>query len=83
MDCHKKEWNLAIFDNMDGLRGYYAKWNKSNREKQIPYDLYVESEKQNKLMNITEQTRLIDAKNKQVVARGKRIGQMIEIGEGD
>ena len=83
MDCHKKEWNLAIFDNMDGLRGYYAKWNKSNREKQIPYDLYVESEKQNKLMNITEQTRLIDAKNKQVVARGKRIGQMIEIGEGE
>ena len=83
MDCHKKEWNLAIFDNMDGLRGYYAKWNKSNREKQIPYDLYVESEKQNKLMNITEQTRLIDAKNKQVVARGKRIGRMIEIGEGD
>ena len=83
MDCHKKEWNLAIFDNMDGVRGYYAKWNKSNREKQIPYDLYVESEKQNKLMNITEQTRLIDAKNKQVVARGKRIGRMIEIGEGD
>ena len=34
-------------------------------------------------MNITEQTRLIDAKNKQVVARGKRIGRMIEIGEGD
>ena len=34
-------------------------------------------------MNITEQNRLIDAKNKQVVARGKRIGGMSEIGEGD
>ena len=25
----KKEWNLAICDNMDGPRGCYAKWNKS------------------------------------------------------
>ena len=30
---HKKEWNLAIFDNIDGPRGYYAKWNKSDRER--------------------------------------------------
>ena len=77
------ESNFATYNSVNGCGGYYAKWNKSNREKQIPYDLYVESEKQNKLMNITEQTRLIDAKNKQVVARGKRIGRMIEIGEGD
>ena len=34
-------------------------------------------------MNRTEQNRLIDAKNEQVVARGKRIGGMTEIGEGD
>lgn len=31
-----KQWNLAICDNMDGLRWYYAKWNKSDREK--PFD---------------------------------------------
>ena len=24
--------------NMDGPRGYYTKWNKSNWERQIPYD---------------------------------------------
>ena len=35
---HKKEWNLAICDNMDGLRKYYSKWNKPDREKQILYD---------------------------------------------
>ena len=35
---HKKEWNLASCDNMNGPRGYYAKWNKSGRESQIPYD---------------------------------------------
>ena len=32
----KKEWNVAICSNMDGLGGHYAKWNKS--EKQI-YDI--------------------------------------------
>ena len=25
---YKKEWNFAICNNMDGLRGYYDKWNK-------------------------------------------------------
>ena len=31
---HEKEWNLTICDSMDGPRGYYAKWNKSVRERQ-------------------------------------------------
>ena len=35
---YTKEWNLAIYNNMDGPRGYYAKWNMSDRERQIPYD---------------------------------------------
>ena len=35
---HKKEWNLAIFNNIDGPREHYAKWNKSDRERQILYD---------------------------------------------
>ena len=30
---HKKEWNFTICGNMDGLRGYYAKWNKSEQDK--------------------------------------------------
>ena len=30
---HKKEWNLAICDNMDGPREYYAQWNKSDKDK--------------------------------------------------
>ena len=36
---HKKEWNAAICNNTDGLGGYYAKWNKSDRERQILYDI--------------------------------------------
>ena len=34
----EKEWSLAICNNMDGTRVYNAKWNKSARERQIPYD---------------------------------------------
>ena len=43
----KKERNPVISDNMDGLWGYYPKWNKSDKTNSIwPY-LYVESEKEN------------------------------------
>ena len=34
---NEKEWNSAVCSNMDGTGGYYAKWNKSVRERQIPY----------------------------------------------
>ena len=34
----KKEWNFTICDSMERLRGYYAKWNESDGERQIPYD---------------------------------------------
>ena len=38
---------------MDGPSGYYARWNKSDREKQILHDItYVESKKHDKLVNI-------------------------------
>ena len=37
---------IAICSDMDGLGGHYAKWNKSDRERQILYDItYVESKK--------------------------------------
>ena len=36
---HEKEGNPVICNNMDGPWGNYAKWNKSDRERQILYDL--------------------------------------------
>ena len=36
---HKGEWNNAICSNMDGPRDYHTKWSKSDRERQIPYDI--------------------------------------------
>ena len=56
---HKKQWNLAIYNNMDGPRGYYVKWNKSDRGKQIPCDFTcmwnlknkINKQNRNKLIN--------------------------------
>ena len=36
---HKKEWNNTICSNMDAARDYHTKWSKSERERQIPYDI--------------------------------------------
>ena len=35
----KKAWSLAICRNTDGLQGHYAKWNKSDRERWILFDI--------------------------------------------
>ena len=32
---HKNGWNLSTCDNINGLWGNYAKWNKSDGERQI------------------------------------------------
>ena len=34
-----KEGNCVIFNNIDGSRQYYAKWNKLDRQRWILYDL--------------------------------------------
>ena len=34
-----KKWNNAICSNIDGPRDYDAKWSKSERQRQIPYDI--------------------------------------------
>ena len=59
MECYsaiKKERNFAIWSNKDRLGGHYAKWNISDRERQILYKIIYngESKKYNKLMNITK-----------------------------
>ena len=40
----RKEWNNAIWSKIVGTRDYYTKWSKSERERQIAYDItYVKS----------------------------------------
>ena len=36
---HEKEWNNAVCSNMDATRDYHTKWSKSERGRQIPYDI--------------------------------------------
>ena len=35
----KKNEILPLVDNMDGPQEHYTKWNKSERERQIPYNV--------------------------------------------
>ena len=39
LHSHKKEWNNAICSNMGGPRDCHTEWSKSEREKQVPYDI--------------------------------------------
>ena len=55
---HEKEGNSPTCDNKDGFQGHYAKWDKSDRERQILYYLYVESKKYNKLVNMTKKKQI-------------------------
>ena len=55
---YKKGWNSAIWE-------YYAKWNKSVRKSQEPYDL-------TNMWDI--KLKLIDTDNSVAVARGKEWG---------
>ena len=42
---HKKEQNNAICSNMEGTRDSHIEGSKSGTERQISYNLYVESKK--------------------------------------
>ena len=52
---HKKEWNIAIWSNMDGPREYHTKWSKSGRERQN-YMIRVKSKKITQVNLYTKQT---------------------------
>ena len=70
----KKQWNIAICRNMDGPRDWYTKWSKSERERQISYDItYMWNLKKN-YTNETfrEQNRFTDFENKLMVTKGER-----------
>ena len=61
---------------MDGLEGYYAKWSKSDIERQILYvityiwNLNKQMNQYNKIEN-----RLTNTENKQVVTNGEKKGE--------
>ena len=55
---HKKEWNNAIYSNMDGPRDYHTKWSKPDRERQMSYDIaYMWNLKKKKMIQINLYTK--------------------------
>ena len=72
---HKKARNLAICDNMHDC-GYYAKWNKSKRQRQILYNFsdMVETKNENKWSDKIE-TQL------QIQRIGKMLPEMMWVGD--
>ena len=51
---HKKEWSFAVCSKMDGLEGVMLSKISQRNRNTVCYDLYVESRKYNKLVNITK-----------------------------
>ena len=70
----KKEQNNAICSNTNGPRDYHAKWSKSNRERQISYDItYMWNLKKKIQINLfTKQRETHKLENKLIVTKGER-----------
>ena len=70
---HEKEIHSAICDNMDGPWAYYARWDKSDRERQISYDItYMWNlKKWYKWTYLQKRSRLTDIENKLMVTKGE------------
>ena len=67
---HKKEWNNAICSNMEGPKDYYTKWSKSERERQIPFDITYMWNLKHDIDEFVYEIDL-DIENKLMVTKGK------------
>ena len=74
---HKKEWNNTICSDMDGPRDCHTEWSKSERERQISYDItYMWNLKKGyKWTYLQNRNRLTDSENKLKVTKGERWGE--------
>ena len=87
---YSKGWNFAMFSNMDGLGRYYAKWNASDRGRQILYDITYMWNLNSTMGNLNKQTkknnnnkkrrRLTNTENKLVVTSVEKEGESGNIG---
>ena len=54
---HEK-WNFFICSNMNRLRGHYVKWNESNRERPILYNITYMWNLKNKTVSKTKEKQI-------------------------
>ena len=69
---HKRQGNPTIYNNVDGPWSHYTKWNKSDRERQILYDLTYMWDLRNKNK---KQSKLIEKGIRLVVTSGRGLGE--------
>ena len=69
----KKNNIIDICSNVDAARGYHTEWNKSERERQLPYITYMWNLKYDTNERIYEAE--TDTQNRPVVARGEQVGE--------
>ena len=76
---HKKEWNNAIYNNMDRRRDNHTKWSKSLSRKRktnaIWYHLHVEPNTWHKWTYPWNRNQLTDIENRPVVAKRRQGGR--------
>ena len=74
---HKKEWNNAFCNNMDGPTDYHTKWSKSEREIQISYDItyMLNLKKWYNWTYLQNRNRLTNIENKLMVTKGEMWGE--------
>ena len=71
---HYKEWNNAIWCNIDGLRDCHTEWNKSKKD--IWHPSYVVSKKKwYKWTHLQNRNRLTDLENELMLPRGEGLGE--------
>ena len=69
--------NNAIYKNMDVTRDYHTKWSKSEREKQIPYDItymWILKYDTNEQMDLSMKQNW-DIENRLVLPRRRVVGE--------
>ena len=73
---HKKEWDNAFSSNMDGPRDYHTKWGKSDRERQMSYNInYMWNlKKMVKITYLQSRNKFTDIENETMVTEGERGG---------
>ena len=80
----KKEWNLAICNNVDGAGKYNAKWSQSEKDKYHMISLmWSLRNKRTKKKRDKQKTRLLTLDNKLTVTREDAGNGIGETGDGD
>ena len=71
---HQKECNNAICSSMDATRYYHTEWSKSDRERQLSYDITHMWNLKYDTNELILQNRLTDIENS-MVSKGKGWGR--------